>query len=161
MHLAFYNGRDNGTWLDRLIAGHDRGADKGPFSHVELVFNRTPGTYDLCFSSSWRDGGVRFKRIRLDDARRWTLIELPVSRQRAALVRDWCLRRLGGRYDVPGVLAFKLPLVRQGLNWWFCSEICTAALQQAGLFAAIQPHRVSPNRLHRLALPLARKAAHV
>lgn len=161
MHLAFYNGREKGRWLDRLIAAHDGGADEGPFSHVELVFDRRPGIYNLCFSSSWRDGGVRFKRIWLDDPARWLLIDVPVSQEKAAIVRQWCLRRLGGRYDVPGVLAFKLPLVRQRLNWWFCSEICTAALQQAGLFDRIRPHRVSPNRLHRMAQMLARKAEHV
>ncbi len=161
MHLAFYNGRDNGTWLDRLIARHDRGVDAGPFSHVELVFDRSPGRYDLCFSSSWRDGGVRFKRIHLDDERKWTLIELPVPREQAASVRQWCIRHLGGRYDLPGVLAFKLPLVQQRLNWFFCSEVVVAALQQAGWFAGAKPHRTSPNRLYRLALRLNARPAHV
>jgi hypothetical protein len=124
------------------------------------VFDRAPGRYDLCFSSSWRDGGVRFKRIALDDPRRWTLVPVPVSGEQAAAVRKWCLRRLGGRYDIAGVLAFKLPFVRQRLNWWFCSEIVTAALQQAGLLGGVQPHRISPNRLHRLAVRLAQGAAH-
>ncbi len=150
MQLAFYNGRAHGTWLDRLIAAHDR----GPFSHVELVFGR-PGASgrSLCFSSSWRDGGVRFRHIDLADAAgKWTLVAVRLDDE--APLRAWCTRRLGGRYDIPGVLAFKLPLVRQRLNWWFCSEICVAALQQAGLFAGAIPHRTSPNSLYRLALGL-------
>ena len=146
LHLAFYNGRACGTWLDRLIAAHDRGATAGPFSHVELAFDFRPRGPSLCFSSSWRDGGVRFKRIDLHAPPvKWELVALPVPHADAALVRAWCLRHLGGRYDLPGVLAFKLPLVRHRLNWWFCSEVCAGALQQAGLFTNLRPHRISPN----------------
>ena len=160
--LAFYNGRDHGTWLDRAIARHDSGGSAGPFSHAELVFNPGAARADLCFSSSWRDGGVRFKRIDLHAPPvKWELVALPVPHADAALVRAWCLRHLGGRYDLPGVLAFKLPLVRHRLNWWFCSEVCVAALQQAGLFDGLRPHRISPNRLYHLARRLKLATAHV
>ena len=157
LYLAFYDGRACGTWFDRLVAAHDRGRAAGPFSHVELVFDLRPRGLSLCFSSSWRDGGVRFKPIDLaagcgrHGARKWTLVPVPATAARVALVRAWCERRVGGRYDVPGVLAFKLPLVRHRLNWWFCSEICCAALQQSGLLRDALPHALSPNALFRLA----------
>lgn len=152
MLLAFYNGRNFGTWLDRLIAGHERGRDAGPFSHVELVLEHAPRRASLCFSSSWRDGGVRLKRIGLEEtADKWTLVPLAIDARSGRAVRHWCMRHLGGRYDIPGVLAFKLPLVRQRMNWWFCSEICVAALQQAGLLGDVKPHRISPNALYLLA----------
>ena len=138
--LAFYNGRDFGTWLDRLIARHDRGANDGPFSHVELVFEHLPGQASLCFSASYRDGGVRFKRINLEETPgKWALVRLAIESGDALCLRAWCRRQLGGRYDIPGVLAFKLPWVRHRLNWWFCSEICTAALQRVGVLGGIKP----------------------
>lgn len=154
--LAFYNGRDYGTWLDRLVARHDHGASAGPFSHVELAFDARRGVETLCFSSSWRDGGVRFRHINLNErpvgsvAPKWTLVSVPASHRQVAEIRGWCGKHLGGRYDVPGVLAFKLPFVRQQLNWWFCSEICCAALQEGGMLLDVEPHRLSPNGLLRL-----------
>ncbi len=148
LHLAFYNGRKHGRWLDRVIARHDR----GPFSHVELVFTRHPrGRRVPCFSSSWRDGGVRFKWLALGgvNARKWTVIPVPLWPTDVLRVRNWCVGQVGGRYDVPGVLAFKLPFVRNRLDWWFCSEICTRALQQAGLLRGVRPASLSPNGLFR------------
>lgn len=152
MLLAFYNGRDFGTWLDRLIARHERGRHAGPFSHVEIVLEHAPRRASLCFSSSWRDGGVRLKRIALEEtAGKWTLVPFAINPRNGRNIRRWCMGRIGGRYDIPGVLAFKLPLVRQRMNWWFCSEICVAALQQAGVLGNLKPHRISPNALHGLA----------
>ena len=125
---------------------------------MELVLEARRGDTRLCFSSSWRDGGVRFRYIRLGEtrgrpgARKWTLIPIPTRAAQVRLLRAWCAARLGGRYDVPGVLAFKLPLVRQRLNWWFCSEICCAALQEIGALGRdALPHQLSPNALYRLA----------
>lgn len=158
--LAFYNGLEHGRLLDRIIARHDRGRSAGPYSHVELVFNPHRAGLPVCFSSSWRDGGVRFKRIDLSEAGRWSLVPLAVTGADVNAVRSWCLRHVGGRYDVPGVLAFKLPLVRHRLNWWFCSEVCVAALQEVGLLPLVKAHRTTPNALHHLlaatrATPLA------
>lgn len=148
--LAFYNGHARGRWLDRVIARHDRGRFAGPFSHVELVFNLDHGP--VCFSSSFRDGGVRLKRIDLDS--KWTTVELVAGRAEAERLRQWCRTKLGGRYDLPGVLAFKLPWVRPKLNWWFCSEICSAAVQRLRHCPpALRHHRpedVSPNKLFHL-----------
>lgn len=149
VHLAFYRGRDYGLLLDRLIARHD----DGPYSHVEIVFDDRPrlGT-SPCFSSSWRDGGVRFKRLRLggEEAGQWDLIPVRLDPRQVDKLRRWCVGRIGGRYDVPGVLAFKLPCVRHRLGWWFCSEICVAGLQRVGLLTSITAELVTPNRLFRV-----------
>ena len=152
LSLAFYDGRRFGTWLDRRVAAHDRGADAGPFSHVELVFSREIGETSCCFSSSFRDKRVRFRRIDLErPAGQWALVAVPATPTDAAKIRRWCATKLGGRYDLPGVLAFKLPLVRQRLNWWFCSEICAAALQQVGLLTTYRPATLTPNMLFHVA----------
>lgn len=149
LHLAFYCGRDHGRLLDRLIAHHD----DGPYSHVELVFSSLPRVGSvICFSSSFRDGGVRFKRITLGGAKgveRWDLLAVPIAPREVADLRAWCLPKLGGRYDLPGVIAFKLPFVRQKLGWWFCSEICAAALQTFGYLPGLRPESLSPNGLYR------------
>ena len=148
LHLAFYRGEQHGRWLDRAIARHDR----GPFSHVELVFAQHPrGRSVACFSSSWRDGGVRFKWLTLGGANapKWAVLPVPMWPADVLRVRRWCVRQVGGRYDVPGVLAFKLPLVRDRLDWWFCSEICCRALQEAGLLRGVRPASLSPNGLFR------------
>jgi hypothetical protein len=147
IHLAFYRA-EHGRWLDRLVARHDR----GPYSHVELVMSAMPRLgQPICFSSSWRDGGVRHKRIRLGgpDECRWDLLPVPVSPRDDEVLRRWCLKHVGGRYDLPGVLAFKLPFVRGRLTWWFCSEICVAAMQTAGHLPGERPESFSPNGLHR------------
>ena len=143
LHLAFYRGRDHGRRLDRLVAAHDHGRH----SHVELVFGPLAGAA-LCFSSSWRDGGARFKRVRLRPGR-FDLLPVPATDDEAAAVRRWCAARVGGRYDLPGVLAFKLPAVRHRLHWWFCSEICCAALQQVGRLPGVRAAALSPNTLYR------------
>ena len=154
--LAFYNGTQFGTWVDRLIAYHDRGENVGPYSHVELVIERVDEGESLCCSASYRDGGVRFKRIDLDETPgKWVLMPVIVEPEESAAMRTWCEKHVGGRYDIPGVLAFKLPWVRHRLNWWFCSEICTAALQQVGLLRDVKAHKTSPNSLFRLVTGLA------
>jgi len=149
LHLAFYRGREHGTLLDRLIARHDG----GPHSHVELVLSPRPRVgRPVCCGSSWRDGGVRFKRIALggDRAGRWDVLPVPVTAGELDAVRRWLIERVGGWYDWPGVLAFKLPLVRERLGWWFCSELAVAALQHVGRLDGVVPSRVTPNRLFSL-----------
>ncbi|MEM7809227.1 MAG: hypothetical protein AAF561_14050 [Planctomycetota bacterium] len=156
VHLAFYRGGEHGRMLDRLVARHD----PGPHSHVELVFDERPrlGT-SVCFSSSWRDGGVRFKRLQLggDRADRWDLVPVRLGPRQVDRLRRWCVNQVGGRYDIPGVLAFKWPCVRHRLNWWFCSEIMIAALQRVGLLEDLVPQRFTPNGLfHHVTKELAR-----
>jgi hypothetical protein len=148
LHLAFYRGREKGDVLDRVIARHDR----GPHSHVEIVFGPLavdPQRPAVCFSSSWRDGGVRFKAIRLEPSL-WDTVRIAASERDVAAVRRFCVRHVGGRYDVPGVLAFKLPrCLKHRQQWWFCSEIVVAALQTAGLLGGLDPTATTPNGLYR------------
>lgn len=148
MRLAFYKA-ENGKWLDREIARHD---DPYLYSHVELAFwpTASDGRVWQCFSSSWRDGGVRYKHIDLSDGK-WDMLKVPASGSEITDVYHWCYGKRGGKYDIPGVLAFKIPLIRELGNCWFCSEICTAALQQVGLFGGVRPSKLSPNALFLLA----------
>jgi hypothetical protein len=139
MKLAFYRA-DHGGRIDAIIAA----VDNGPYSHVELVFDGISGE---CFSSSIRDGGTRFKRIDLNDGK-WDLYDVPCSNDEETDVWLWCHSQLHKPYDLLGVLAFKLP-TRQDGKAWFCSEVCTAALQRISLLSGLVPHKTSPNALSR------------
>ena len=139
-------------------------SDRKPIQHLEggivreiLVKEnqRVEEGQSLCYSASYRDGGVRFKRIDLDETPgKWVRAPVIIEPEEARAMRSWCEKHVGGRYDIPGVLAFKLPFVRHRLNWWFCSEICTAALQQVGLLRGVKAHKTSPNSLFRMATGL-------
>jgi hypothetical protein len=142
MLIASYIAR-YGTWIDRAIAAHDGGR----FSHSELVFSN--GDW---FSSSWRDGGTRFKRIDPDSGH-WELVNVPATLEFEQTIRAWCEGELGVPYDMSGVLAYKFFWRKQDPNRWYCSEIVSASLRAARLLAQnFEPHRTSPNGLYELAL---------
>lgn len=146
MNLAFYLAA-KGTWFDRLIAAFD----KGEYSHVELVLVPTNGL-SVCCSSSSRDGGVRTKLIALNDGK-WDRVEVPTTPEQDRISQEFvapiCQRK--AKYDWAGILGFPLHHNTQDSQRWFCSELCTAALQAAGVKAvgSLDPGRTSPNELHR------------
>jgi hypothetical protein len=141
MKLAFYRAIAGGL-LDWLIAMRHW----GKYSHVELVFSD-----GLSFSSSIRDGGVRFKRIEYKPDR-WDFLDLPITAPEEYIVRRWAEDQLGKGYDKPGILAYINPLRKQDPNRYYCSEICCEALQQIGWFRDVDPAWVWPTKLFELAL---------
>jgi hypothetical protein len=92
---------------------------RSPYSHVEVVID------GLCYSSSMRDGGVRSKRIDLDQPH-WRVI--PIAwRDPAAALRMWGLYE-GEPYGYGDLLAqhvLRLPVDDPGL---LCSELCALML---------------------------------
>lgn len=132
--LAFYKA-EFGRWYEKLIAWYTI----GPFSHCELVFG------DDWFSSSPRDGGVRYKKIFAVPGR-WVFLEIDAN---SDLIRNWCDTQVGKKYDWRGFFNFILP-IGYSRSKWFCSEICVAGLQQAGVLLGEKPHRFSPNCLWRM-----------
>ncbi len=134
LKIAFYRA-EFGKWYEKLISWYTL----GPFSHVELIFD------DQWFSSSPRDGGVRYKEIFAVEGR-WEFIEIKCNKK---LVKDWCDGEIGKQYDWRGFFNFVLP-IGYSRHRWFCSEICVAALQKDGLLAGVRPHVVSPNDFYRL-----------
>lgn len=153
MKAAFYYA-EQGNHSDQAIAIWTR----GPFSHVELVLDQSkfPGLYpgslirehdfggSLCFSSSPRDGGCRFKTIDLNDGK-WKLVDLP-SLDRGAV--EECGKLVGLDYDWMGILGFVLPFGEHGPRDRFCSEAVSEILIELGVLpSSVQPYRVSPNQL--------------
>jgi len=135
LKLAFYKGR--GTATDRLI----RTVTRSQFSHVELVLGPAVlGQEARCLSASYRDGGVRFKIIRLTPGR-WVLRDVGGW---ADPERAWnrAAVQIGADYDLMGIaLTFALPLRREAHGKWFCSELCADALDLP------RPHTIAPGDL--------------
>lgn len=140
MKLAFYKG--SGTLYDQGI----RLVTHGPYAHCEIVFK--DGQW---FSSSPRDGGVRFKEI-VPQAGSWDFLELDIQED---TIREWSETQVGLKYDWSGVARFVLPFLPSSKDHWFCSEICIAALQRGGLLLDLTPSRYSPNDLYEIADSLA------
>lgn len=136
MKIAFYKG--SGDYIDAMI----RWWTKSPYSHSEIVFSD-----GMWFSASYRDDGVRFKKIEPKDGN-WDYVTLDADE---SAVRSWCQRQHGG-YDFVAImlLVAKVPMIRPDRKRWFCSEICTAALRKVGLVVDCKPAKVTPGQLYSL-----------
>lgn len=128
---AFYKGTRPGLAgiYNRLV----RWLDRGPYSHCELIFSD-----GIAASSSYMDGGVRFKQIDFDPER-WEFIDLLSEKEVAA--RQWFCDHLGQPYDLAGNFRFLFGWIREAIGKWFCSEAAGAALGLA------EPWRYGPNGL--------------
>lgn len=144
MKIALYKGTLSGWrgWISRLV----RFADRGPYSHCEVVFSD-----GMCASASWLDGGVRFKKINFNPDH-WDFIDIGSGWPSETLVRDWFEQRKGNRYDLPGSLGVVFRPFRQRQHRWFCSEAVAASL---GISEA---WRISPNMLAALFLMRKKEA---
>ncbi len=111
MKIALYKGTLPGWrgWISRLV----RFADRGPYSHCEVVFSD-----GMCASASWLDGGVRFKKINFNPDH-WDFIDIGSGWPSETLVRDWFEQRKGNRYDLPGSLGVVFRPFRQRQHRWF------------------------------------------
>lgn len=143
MKLAFYvakYGLKSGHFFDLAISL----ATWGPYSHTEIVFSD-----GLWFSSSPRDGGVRFKEI-IPKEEHWHYHFPGASHEQEHIVRQWCESQISLPYDWLGAVGTVIPFVPHSNYRWFCSEICIAAFQSIGFMPYIIPHKTSPNKLWRL-----------
>lgn len=122
MRFAFH--KNQATLFSALVQWKMR----GPYSHVEAVFEAIDGAVNTfnCASSAFLDGGVRFKQITLDAAQ-WDVIDVPgLDEDRA---RKWFADHKGEPYDVRGLVNFIVPFpVGNNPDGWFCDEACGAAI---------------------------------
>lgn len=129
MKAALYKGTRPG--LQGLYSRAARFVDRGPYSHVELIFSD-----GMSASASYIDGGVRLKRIDYDPEH-WDIVNLVGFDEQDA--RDWFEARLGEGYDLWGNLRFIFGWVHDDDSRWFCSEALMAALRFP------EPWRFGPN----------------
>jgi hypothetical protein len=140
LKLAFYRA-SNDKWKSRLI---DLVTGRHGYSHVELVFGD-----GFSFSSSDRDGGVRFKKITFK-AERWVIIDYPVDAWLARVIRLRAEKLVGAKYDWLGIfLHGLLPLGIHSKSKWWCDEVINHVLNR-------KPEKTSPNEMaRRMGVPRA------
>lgn len=119
--VAFYKGNRPG--VAGLYNRLGRFLDRGPYSHCELVFSD-----GVSASSSFMDGGVRFKQIGYSSAGNWDFLQLPAKYNLEARARAWFELHDGTGYDVWGNIRFGIGFARDSADKWFCSEAVVAAL---------------------------------
>lgn len=119
MRVALYKGTRPG--LSGLFNILTRWWLGGPYSHCELVFSD-----GWSASSSFLDGGVRFKRIEYDPAR-WDFIELE-SQFDEEEARTWFVVHQGMKYDLLGLVGFMIRPIKGHSNRVVCSEAVMEAL---------------------------------
>ena len=127
--VAFYKGTSSGLMgLYDILA---RWWTRSSFSHCEMIFSD-----GVSASSSFIDGGVRFKRIDYNPDH-WEIIELPTEFEAEA--RAWFSKHEGQPYDLIGNLGFVLGPVKDSKGNWFCSEAVLASL------GVEEPFKFSPS----------------
>ncbi|BDH16384.1 MAG: hypothetical protein [Bacteriophage sp.] len=116
-YLAFYS-TSNPDLLQRAIML----ADGSKFCHVEIAV--PDNDKFLCYSASHIDGGVRLKRIDLNNGK-WTLIPVEIDLDR---LKKIFLENNNKKYDYFGLLSTKIYCLPSFPNRWFCSELCSEIL---------------------------------
>lgn len=158
VYLALYKGRKSGRGLNVAAARFAdwviRTITRSPHSHCEIAVvdevnqypphitcaDNTPApTVYACYSSSFRDGGVRRKLMPLPPEK-WDFIELPENA--AAAAQELYGYTVTKGYDIIGMLAVLFCNIHSKSRW-FCSEWCAQAL---GL---PDPHNYTPAGLAR------------
>lgn len=127
LKIAFYHGRKSGrgpkTWALRFLDWLTRRVTKGPFSHCEIVKELPDGSYE-CFSSSYRDGGVRSKILSLNDSE-WVILDAPKLSEDS--LKEFKVAHEGQGYDLLGAVGV-VTLSTQNPTKWFCSELVAEVL---------------------------------
>ena len=92
---------------------------RSAYSHAEIVFGD-----GMAASSSFLDGGVRFKRIAFDPDH-WDFVKIVGDE---AVARQWFADHEGKAYDLIGNLGFVVGFIRDGSDKWSCAESIAEAL---------------------------------
>lgn len=132
MQIASYKGKSR--FFNRLCSWWLR----GDYSHTELVLGYDAAGLAICASSSFMDGGVRVKHMRLNPEH-WDLV--PV----AGRVEDawaWVREYAGAPYDWLGLLGFIARVLGHDQTRFVCSEAVAAML------GFPDPWRFDPCSLH-------------
>lgn len=139
--VAFYKGTSSGLMgLYDILA---RWWTRSSFSHCEMIFSD-----GVSASSSFVDGGVRFKQIDYNPDH-WEIVELPTEFEAEA--RVWFSTHEGDSYDIIGNLSFVIGSVDDSKRKWFCSEAVLASL------GVEEPFKFSPST----AMPVVKSIASI
>ncbi len=138
--IHFYKSK-HGKLYDKLISLFTF----GPYSHVEMNFG-----FGKSFSSSPRDGGVRFKNISYEKGK-WDSVLIEVDREQQSIMEKFCQEQVGKNYDFLGCFGVFFRVFRGPKRKWFCSEVIAAALQSVNILNSSEKyHYISPSKLYKL-----------
>jgi hypothetical protein len=89
-----------------------------------------------CFSSSERDGGVRFKKteVVMHNPGNWDTLVVTRNMSRAVAMLAFCISLNGLAYDWRGVGGFKLSFLNENPDKWYCTEACDKAKELMGMW---------------------------
>ena len=108
MKIALYKGKKH--LFNRAVSWWTR----GPYSHVELILDD-----GISVSSSFMDGGVRYKHIDYTSTENWDFIDIGSEPEG---IRDRIYEILDQKYDWMGLIGFVFRRVGDDRKKKFCSE---------------------------------------
>jgi hypothetical protein len=135
MKVAFY--KDNSHVFNALVSWWTR----GPYSHCELIIGYTGDGKAICYSSSFRDGGVRLKIVDLIPEH-WDIVDIGGTESDAIAAVAWFAERVGAKYDVMGLVGCVFRSVADDRDKYYCSEAVAAAV------GFPESWRMDPNTLY-------------
>jgi hypothetical protein len=122
LHIAFYKSK-HGRLIDKLISL----VSFSKYSHCEIVFSD-----GMCASSSYRDGGVRFKKIEMNE--KWDVFCLQwengdfISGVSEFGIREWFKSRESDSYDWIGAIGCVIGVDITSPDRKYCSYTCATVL---------------------------------
>ena len=144
--FVFYTGLGSQEpWINQLTSFLT-----GKYMHCEIVFSEPSGRNLAC--GVWQGETVFFRHKTFGkDCWSWRTISLP--RKDIETMKSFCRQQAEGNipFNRSGLYRCTSPFPRPTDGTaWFCSELCTAALQQVGLFLNENPSSVTPTYLWEL-----------
>ena len=118
LQVAFYKGRTR--LFNRLVSWWLN----GPYSHAELILDTDADGYAACASSSFLDGGVRLKYMRLDPEH-WDIVDVQGDK---ATAWAWLKEHDGDQYDTFGLLGLVWRRGKGNPDKVWCTESVAAML---------------------------------
>jgi len=112
------------------------------YSHTEIIFKGW-----LSFSSSEQDWWVRFKRIDFESDK-WDFVDIRVSDKNYFKILSFAKSQVWDWYNYIWILFAQI--LNFNLKWkedWFCSEICSRVLEEAGLLPWLNSLFTCPAKL--------------
>jgi hypothetical protein len=116
------------------------------YCHAELIFSD-----NMWFSCSSETGGAAYQNYYKDPKYKpyqWEILTLKITEKEEQIIRDWCNKMIGNKFDWKGFFPMFLYVIKQKNGIRFCSEICTEALQQI-LPLGLNSHLTSPGKLRK------------
>lgn len=133
--IAFYKGRKR--LFNRLVSWWTQ----GPYSHCEFIETIDVDGMATCWSSSFSDGGIRRKKIKLTPEH-WDIVRIEITEDKFCSIISWFKSHLMAGYDVIGLFGFIYAPTKNIPGKWFCSEAVAESL------GFEESWRLSPNALY-------------